>query len=138
MAERWLAGLAMAVVVAAMADGAASQGSGSAAPRTGAATTTTALSYDDILGTWCGEPGNPNPTQYELSRQSLIVTFLPARNKKAFNVDVYEFAAGVVTLYYFPNSKERRWVKFGEFSADRRQMAQLANEAGPRYAFRRC
>ncbi len=135
MTGRWMRGLVAAAVIVAMADGAASQGSGAAAPRAGTAST---LSYEDILGTWCGAADNPNVTNYELSRQSLIVTFLPDRNKRAFNVDVYEFEPGVVTLYYFPTSKDRRWVKFGEFSADRKQMVQLASEAGPRYVFRRC
>lgn len=107
-----------------------------------------AYSYDDILGTWCGDPENPTWVNYRFTRDKLFVTTLPAKRQKSFNISRYDFSnPDTVVMYYrgadtksggTPGNAVEFNVVFGHFSADNKRMDQEKSDAGDTYHFRRC
>ena len=93
-----------------------------------------ALSESDILGKWCG-----SETNYNIGSKTLTVTWRSDNERKKFVVDRFAFTDVDVMMYWRRSANEKLLsTQFGEFSADRRRMIQIRNEAGPRREFRRC
>ena len=103
-----------------------------------------ALSYDNILGKWCGLASNPNPSIDLFTRDALTVTF-PSRTV-VLKIDHYNFSDSTVIMHYFAAAPERGStpgqqvlnVTFENFSSDGQTMDQRPNEQGGRYRFKRC
>ena len=91
-----------------------------------------ALGFGDISGKWCGSAGS-----YIFKPRTLTVFFYSDKSRRDYKVDSYEYTDGEVSINW-RRDKEALFTKFGEFSADRRSMAQQQNEVGPRREFRRC
>ena len=91
------------------------------------------LTYEDILGKWCGEG-----LTYTISRDRLTVTFRsgdepPRRN----TITDFAFDSDTVTINWLDsrNKNERVHTKFTEFSSDGRFMTQVSVRTRH---FRRC
>jgi len=91
-----------------------------------------ALGFGDISGKWCGSAGS-----YIFKPRTLTVIFYSDKSRRDYKVDSYQYTDGEVTITW-RRDKEALSTKFGEFSADRRAMAQIQNDVGPRREFRRC
>jgi hypothetical protein len=91
-----------------------------------------ALGFGDISGKWCGSAGS-----YIFKPRTLTVIFYSDKSRRDYKVDSYEYTDSEVSINW-RRDKEALFTKFGEFSADRRSMAQQQNEVGPRREFRRC
>ena len=104
------------------------------------------LSYDNILGNWCGVTSNPNLTNYFFTNGNLTVTFLPGRTTSTLTVDHYEFSDSTVVLFYLAASPKKGGtpgntlvqVTFENFSPDGQTMNQRPSEQGGLYRFVRC
>ena len=90
------------------------------------------LSYKNIAGKWCGLT-----TNYEFSRDLLIVVFLDHSPTKRFTVTSYDYSDDKVVMHWV-NNGEKLYTEFSEFSADGRTMAQVKSTVGPRRPFHRC
>ncbi len=91
-----------------------------------------ALGFGDISGKWCGGAGS-----YIFKPRTLTVIFSADKSRREFKIDGYEYTDSEVSINW-RRDKEALFTKFGEFSADRRAMAQIQNDVGPRREFRRC
>jgi hypothetical protein len=91
-----------------------------------------ALGFGDISGKWCGNIGS-----YIFKPRTLTVIFYSDKSRRDYKVDSYQYTDGEVTITWRRDT-EALSTKFGEFSADRRAMAQIQNDVGPRREFRRC
>jgi hypothetical protein len=104
------------------------------------------LSYNTILGKWCGLSSNPNLTNYLFARDTLTVTFLRGKSTSVLKVDHYDFSDSTVVLYYFAASPDEGGtpgntlvqVTFGNFSPDDQTMEQPPSDEGGLYRFKRC
>lgn len=102
-----------------------------------------------LIGTWwCGQPGNPNLTNYRFTNDSLVVVHRPEGTRKVFRVRNYEFPnSSEIAVVYWGSSGDRAGgapgsdqvfrAVYHRFSRDGRTMWQAAgvNDA---YQFRRC
>lgn len=89
---------------------------------------------NDILGKWCG-----SDTNYVIGVRVLRVTWKAKKTTGRYLVNHFGFTDTGVTMYWRRGRYERLLsTQFTEFSRDRRTMVQVANDAGPRRAFRRC
>lgn len=91
-----------------------------------------ALSYRDIAGRWCGLT-----TNYEFTRDMLIVTFLDHSPTKRFTVTSYDYDGDKIVMHWL-NNGEQLYTEFNEFSTNGRNMAQVRSNVGPRRPFHRC
>ncbi len=90
------------------------------------------LTYDDILGDWCGEVWN-----YNFTRDRLTVTYRDERAPRVMKIRRYEFAGEWISVRFRP----RGGSVFAEFGLDGRNMVQQPDRLGdsePRRPFRRC
>ncbi len=101
-----------------------------------------------LLGNWCGQPGNPNLTNYRFTAEQLRVTYPDDGTRKAFRITRYEFPApGEIAVVYRAGDSDEKGGAPGDarefralyhrFSADGREMWQAAG-VSPAYRFRRC
>jgi len=90
------------------------------------------LSYKNIAGKWCGLT-----TNYEFSRDMLIVVFLDHSPTKRFTVTSYDYSGDKIVMHWI-NNGEKLYTEFSEFSSDGRTMAQVKSSVGPRRPFHRC
>jgi hypothetical protein len=105
-----------------------------------------ALTYDNIIGTWCGAKTNPNRTNQLIARATLTVVHLPENSRVVLKIDHFEFTDTTVTIHYFsagPSEggtpgKVLTSVDYGDFSADGKTMVQKPSSAGGLYRFARC
>jgi hypothetical protein len=105
-----------------------------------------ALTYDNIIGTWCGAKSNPNWTNQLIARNTLTVVHLPGNSRVVLNIDHFEFTDTTATIHYYsagPSEggtpgKVLTRVLYGDFSADGRTMIQQPSKAGGLYRFTRC
>ena len=107
-----------------------------------------ALTYDDILGKWCGVSTNPNLTNLLFSRDRLIVFHLANNTQTTLQVDHYEFTDTEVMLYYLAAGtaktqqgspgNERVYATYRDFGADGKTMIQVATKYAGQYRFIRC
>ena len=91
-----------------------------------------ALGFGDISGRWCGGAGS-----YIFKPRTLTVIFSADKSRRDFKIDSYEYTDSEVSINW-RRDKEALFTKFGEFSPDRRSMAQIQNEVGTRRELRRC
>jgi len=98
----------------------------------GAVAHATALSFKDISGKWCSEAGD-----YNFRPGMLIAKFHDRTPTRRLKVSDYDYKDDKIVMYWFWKA-EKLYTEFGEFSADRRTMAQQEGESGPRRVFRRC
>ena len=91
-----------------------------------------ALSFQNIAGKWCGLT-----TNYEFSRDLLIVTFLDGAPTKRFPVTGYDYVEDKIVMHWL-NNGEKLYTEFSEFSSNGRTMAQVKSNVGPRRPFHRC
>jgi hypothetical protein len=108
-----------------------------------------AMTYDNIIGTWCGAKTNPNWTNQLIARTTLTIVHLPENSKVILKIDHFEFTDTNVTIHYYaapgkqgggtPGNKLTQ-VMYGDFSADGKTMVQGASGiAGTgQYHFTRC
>ncbi len=104
------------------------------------------LSYNSILGSWCGLSSNPNLTNYLFARDTLTVTFFPAKTKSVLKIDHYDFSDSAIVLYWFGASPNQGGtpgntllqVTFGNFSSDDQTMQQQPSDEAGLYRFKRC
>jgi hypothetical protein len=106
------------------------------------------LSYNNILGKWCGVSTNPNLTNMLFARDTLTITHLPQNTTTVFAVDHYEFTDTMVKLHYRASgtaltpvpSKEIFRADYSDFSSDGKTMSQPAipNINRGAYHFMRC
>jgi len=104
------------------------------------------LSYNSILGSWCGQSSNPNLTNYLFARDTLTVTFFPAKTKSVLKIDHYDFSDSAIVLYWLAASPDQGGtsgntlvqVTFGNFSSDDQTMQQQPNDEAGLYRFKRC
>lgn len=92
-----------------------------------------AIDYKDIQGKWCGSTAT-----YVFERDLLTVFFRNSTPTKEYKIDKYEWRADSFILNWRDAKNEAVHTDFGEFSADKKNMVQLATEAGPRRPFNRC
>ncbi len=92
-----------------------------------------ALSFQNIAGKWCGLT-----TNYEFSRDLLIVTFLDHSPTKRFTITSFDYTGDKIVMHWLSNDREKLYTEFSEFSADGRTMAQVKSDVGPRRPFHRC
>jgi hypothetical protein len=105
------------------------------------------ITYDDILGKWCGVSSNPNWTNMLFARDTLKITQLPAKTIKVFKVDQYEFTDTSVLVNFLaagdplaptPAGKEVFQATYSDFSSDGKTMSQSAIPGRGAYHFKRC
>jgi hypothetical protein len=92
-----------------------------------------ALSRKDIYGKWCSAGGSER-----FSRDKLIAVRASDRVRIVFKISRYDFDDKAVKVYWTDTEGNDMVTTFGEFSADRRHMVQLKNDAGPQRKFHRC
>jgi hypothetical protein len=105
-----------------------------------------ALTYNDILGRWCGAKTNPNWTNLLVARDKLTITHLPGKVVNVLKIDHFSFTETQMTIHYFAagalegvRGKNLFHVDYGNLSADGKSMVQLHNEVQPSdYNFTRC
>lgn len=118
-----------AELVVAASDGRDSSGGESEGSR---GTSSSDLSFRSIAGKWCGVT-----TNYEFSRDLLIVVFLDHSPTKRFKVTSYDYSSDKIVMHWL-NNDEKLYTEFSEFSSDGRNMAQVKSTVGPRRPFHRC
>jgi hypothetical protein len=96
------------------------------------------LTYDNILGSWCGVNTNPHWVNAIFSRDSLTAIFLPNNSKTVFKIDHYEFTDTMVSVRYVKADKTVTTVIYIDFSADDQTMIQAATDQSAIYHFTRC
>jgi hypothetical protein len=104
------------------------------------------LSYDNILGNWCGQNSNPNLTNYLFARDTLTVTFLPDKTTSVLKIDHYDFSDSAVVVYYLAASPDKGstpgnmlfQVTYYNFGSDGQTMQQKPSDRGGLYRFKRC
>jgi hypothetical protein len=103
------------------------------------------LSYDNILGSWCGMSINPYLTNLVFARDTLTVIHLPKNDRTVLKVDHYQFTDTAITLYYkyaggdqtgTPGNVTGHAV-YSEFGADDKTMVQAPSN-NALYHFTRC
>jgi hypothetical protein len=90
------------------------------------------LSFQNIAGKWCGLT-----TNYEFSRDLLIVTFLDHSPTKRFTITSFDYTDDKIVMHWLSNG-EKLYTEFSEFSSNGRNMAQVKSNVGPRRPFHRC
>jgi hypothetical protein len=105
------------------------------------------LSYDDILGNWCGSRSNPNWTNFRVSREQMIITHLPNRTRTPLKIDHFVFSDTDIVIFYLsagtgtkagtPGSMMSH-VQFIRFGSDGQSMVQATSDVTGEYRFTRC
>ncbi|KAB2920373.1 MAG: hypothetical protein F9K29_02515 [Hyphomicrobiaceae bacterium] len=92
-----------------------------------------ALTYDDILGTWCTAAGRSGFTRESLNifRSSDSASF-------SFRITRYEFAETYVRVFWIRRDGAETSTTYGQFGADGRTMVQLATQESAERPHRRC
>jgi hypothetical protein len=105
-----------------------------------------AMTYDDIVGSWCGDSANPHWGNYLFAHDTVTITHLPGKKQTVLQVDRYEFTDKAVTLHYWaatgrgniPGDKPFT-VQFGHFGSDNKTMVQEPDDTrGKPYRYTRC
>jgi hypothetical protein len=105
------------------------------------------LTYDDILGKWCGVSSNPYWTNMLFSRDTLTITQLPKKTTVVFKVNHYEFTDTTVSVSYLAggdrlsptaSGKEIFQATYADFGSDGKTMSQPAIPGRGAYHFMRC
>jgi hypothetical protein len=104
------------------------------------------LTYDNILGKWCGAQTNPNWVNLLITRDALTITHLPNKVVNKLSIDHFEFTDTTAIIHYFAAEalngvagKNLFRVSYGDFGADGKSMVQLSNSVQPRDAYyKRC
>jgi hypothetical protein len=100
------------------------------------------LSFDDLLGTWCGSTAD-----YVFTRERLTVLFHNGSAPRVLPIRRFALNAvgeGTIKVYWAikrPDLSDEPNTVFYEFDAERHNMAQKANDSGDRgsrKAFHRC
>jgi hypothetical protein len=91
-----------------------------------------ALTFEDITGKWCG-----NASSYTFAPGKLTVLLYSDNSRHEYKIDDYQYDDDTITVNWVRDG-DKLFTKFGEFSHDRRFMAQQQNNAGPRREFKRC
>ncbi len=98
-----------------------------------AASPAQALSFEDIAGKWCTEVGSSQFTP------EAIIIRKPDGARFDLKIDHYAYTDTVITVFWVRRADATvTSTDYGELSADRRTMAQLASSDGPRRAHHRC
>jgi hypothetical protein len=98
----------------------------------GASREAAALSFDDIVGKWCG-----SVSSYTFTQSRLIVVLYADNSRREYKVDDYQYEDDAITVNW-QRDGDKLFTKFSEFSRDDKFMAQQPNDAGPRREFKRC
>jgi hypothetical protein len=91
-----------------------------------------ALTFEDIVGKWCG-----SVSSYTFTQSRLIVVLYADNSRREYKVDDYQYEDDAVTVNW-QRDGDKLFTKFSEFSSDNKRMAQQQNNAGPRREFKRC
>ena len=91
-----------------------------------------ALTYKDILGSWCSATA-----RLDFSRDAMGVLLFASNSRSKSRVTKYQFDGPIVSVYWMKDGKETS-SDFSEFSADGRTMFLQPNENVPRREYRRC
>jgi hypothetical protein len=104
-----------------------------------------ALSFEDVRGTWCGSRSNLHWTNYTFTRDTLTVTYPKTKERKVFDVDDFEFQDASVIVTYWgskrankggtPGSDKKFNVTFDMVGS---RLYQRSSSAGGTYEFHRC
>ena len=103
------------------------------------------LTYDSILGSWCGVSTNPYLTNLIFARDTLTVIHLPKNDRTVLKIDHYEFTDSEIIMYYkFAGGNQTGTPgnvlghsTYRDFGADDKTMVQApSNDA--LYHFTRC
>ena len=96
--------------------------------------TAAALNHEDIAGKWCSDFGS-----YTFSRERLLVLFNDGTPRRNYRIHEYEYEDDTIRVNWDKDG-EKVHTMFGNFSANGRRMAQIANrnDKVPRREFRRC
>jgi hypothetical protein len=108
-----------------------------------------ALTYDDILGTWCGAKTNPDWTNQLIARTTLTVVHLPQNSRTILKIDHFDFTDAIVTIYYLSAGRSQQsgtgipgkvltQVRYGDFGPNDKTMVQKSSDIGGAYHFTRC
>ncbi len=92
-----------------------------------------ALTYDDILGTWCTAAGRSGFT-----RESLNIFRSSDNASFSFRITRYEFSDASVKVFWIRRDGDETSTTYGQFGADGRTMVQLPTQQSAERPHRRC
>jgi hypothetical protein len=87
------------------------------------------LTFQHILGNWCSTTSN-----YVIGRRQLVVILTSSGSRSTYKVVDFSFSATTVVVHWITGDNRRVNTTFGRFSADGKQMVQLAVNR----TYRRC
>jgi hypothetical protein len=87
------------------------------------------LTIQHILGNWCSTSSN-----YVIGRRQLVVILTSSGSRSTYKVVNFSFSATTVVVHWITGDNRRVNTTFGRFSADGKQMVQLAVNR----TYRRC